>query len=58
MASETDGPGYQCPHHGAVEGLIPTDGPLANTVPTPILCEECDPFATTVVGYEEVPDGV
>lgn len=40
-----------------VEGLLPMDGPLSNAVPTPILCEECDPDEV-IIGYEsEDSDG-
>lgn len=42
-----------CPHHGEVEGFLPMDGPLSNAVPCPILCEECEPFATTIIGYDD-----
>lgn len=44
---------YTCPHHGEVEGMGVMDGPLSNCVPAVVLCEECDPFAETIVGYEE-----
>ena len=48
----------QCPVHGAVGGLGLSEGPLSETHPWALVCEECEPFWTVVVGWELDGHGV
>lgn len=41
-----------CPVHGDVEGLWLTEGPLSETHPWAIVCEECEPTVAVVIGWE------
>lgn len=41
-----------CPVHGVVEGLSLSEGPLSETHPWAIVCENCDPKHTVIVGWE------
>lgn len=47
-----------CPIHGKVEGLNLTEGPLSDTHPWVLVCEECDPHYAVIVGYELDGSGV
>jgi hypothetical protein len=47
-----------CPIHGDVEGITLTEGPLSETHPWALLCEECEPHADVIVGWELDGHGV
>lgn len=47
-----------CPIHGDVEGLSLSEGPLSECHPWVLVCEQCDPHAAVVVGYELDGHGV
>jgi len=41
-----------CPIHGDVEGLSLSEGPLSETHPWAIVCEDCTPQFDVIVGWE------
>lgn len=47
-----------CPVHGEVDGLNVSEGPMSDTHPWAILCEECDPQFCVVVGWELEGHGI
>jgi hypothetical protein len=47
-----------CPVHGEVEGLSLTEGPLSETHPWALVCEQCDPEFEVIVGWELDGHGV
>jgi hypothetical protein len=47
-----------CPIHGDVEGLSLSEGPLSETHPWALVCENCHPHADVIVGWELDGHGV
>lgn len=58
MASEKHDETLICPVHGEVEGLSLSEGPLSETHPWALVCEDCDPEHSVVVGWELDGHGV